>query len=639
MSILTAGDIRKSYAGREVLGGVTFSVEPEEKVALIGRNGSGKTTLLRVLAGLDEPDAGSVARARWAKVGYLAQIPTAPGEADVFTYALSGAADVRALESRLQDLEAQMAVPDVHDHPDRLAEVMEEYARVRHHFEHAGGFTLEARARTVLGGLGFTEDEMTKTLGTLSGGWRVRAELARVLLAEPDLLLLDEPTNHLDLAATEWLEEYLGAFPGAAVIVSHDRRLLNAVTSRTLELDGGSVASFPGPYSAYATLKAQQIEQQAEAYRRHQEEVEKLEAYIRRYRAGNRATQAKSREKRLARLTSAPVQAPRAQPVMRPAARTATQTGRMVARLQGVTKQYGATTALSEVDLEIYRGDRVGLLGANGTGKTTLLKIMAGLEPPSAGRAVLGTGVRARYFAQESTATLRADRSALDEILDGRPITPEQARTYLGRFLFSGEEVFASVGMLSGGERQRLSLAKLLLDQPNLLLLDEPTNHLDIPSREALESALMEFPGTFVIATHDRYLLERLATRILTVGEGRVADFRGTYAELKARRPPAVAPSGNRAVAVARKRDRAPARPRRGANRPSQRAKAQAVTFEEIAAQITAAEQELADAGTQLADPEVYRDGGRAKAARARYEHGQRRLDDLYRQLAALDTP
>ncbi len=637
MSILTAGDIRKSYAGREVLSGVTFSVEPEEKVALIGSNGSGKTTLLRVLAGLDEPDAGSVATARWAKVGYLAQIPTAPGDLDVFSYALSGAADVRALESRLQDLEAQMAVPDVHDHPDRLAEVMEEYAQVRHHFEHAGGFTLEARARTVLGGLGFTEDEMTKTLGTLSGGWRVRAELARVLLAEPDLLLLDEPTNHLDLAATEWLEEYLGAFPGAAVIVSHDRRLLNAVTSRTLELDGGSVASFPGPYSAYATLKAQQIEQQVEAYRRHQEEVEKLEAYIRRYRAGNRATQAKSREKRLARLTSAPVQAPRAQPVMRPAARTATQTGRMVARLQGVTKRYGATTALSEVELEIYRGDRVGLLGANGTGKTTLLKIMAGLEPPSAGRAVLGTGVRARYFAQEATAALRADRSVLDEILDGRPITPEQARTYLGRFLFSGEEVFASVGMLSGGERQRLSLAKLLLDQPNLLLLDEPTNHLDIPSREALESALMEFPGTFVIATHDRYLLERLATRILTVGEGRVADFRGTYAELKARRLPAVAQSGHRAVAVARKRDRATARPGRGANRPS--AKAQAATFEEIAAQITAAEQELADAGTQLADPEVYRNGERAKTARARYEHAQRRLDDLYRQLGALDTP
>src|SRR5213593_4420891 len=267
MAILTASDLSKRYGAESILRGVTFSVEPEEKVALIGRNGSGKTTLLRLLAGLDEPDAGSVSHARWAKIGYLAQIPTGPGDADVFAHALSGAADVRALEARLRDLEAHMARPAVHDDPDRLAEVMAEYAQVRHHFEHAGGFTLEARARTVLGGLGFSEEGMTQALGTLSGGWRVRAELARVLLAEPDLLLLDEPTNHLDLAATEWLEEYLGAFPGAAVIVSHDRRLLDAVTSRTLDLDAGVVTSFPGSYSAYATMKTQQIQQQAEAYR------------------------------------------------------------------------------------------------------------------------------------------------------------------------------------------------------------------------------------------------------------------------------------------------------------------------------------------------------------------------------------
>ncbi len=637
--MLTVGDIRKFYADREVLAGVTFSVEPEEKVALIGRNGSGKTTLLRVLAGLDEPDAGSVARARWARAGYLAQIPTGPGDTDVFAHALSGAADVRALEVRLRDLEAQMASPDVHDDPSRLAEVMEEYSQVRHHFEHAGGFTLEARARTVLRGLGFADAEMSNTLGTLSGGWRVRAELARVLLAEPDLLLLDEPTNHLDLAATEWLEEYLGAFPGAAVIVSHDRRLLDAVTTRTLELERGSVTSFPGPYSKYAVLKTAQVEQQAEAYQRHQEEVEKLEAYIRRYRAGNRATQAKSREKRLARLTSKPVEAPRAQPVMRPAARSASQSGRMVVRLQGVAKRYGEIAVLSDVDLEIYRGDRVGLLGANGTGKTTLLKVMAGLEAPSAGRAALGTGTRARYFAQESTATLRTDRTVLEEILDGRPMTPEQARTYLGRFLFSGEDVFATVGMLSGGERQRLSLAKMLLDQPNLLLLDEPTNHLDIPSREALESALVEFPGTFVVATHDRYLLERLATRVLTVGDTKVADFRGTYAELRTRRHRAAAQPRDQAVEGGRKRDRASVRPRGDAKRPSRRPGAQAATFEEIAAQITAAEEEMADAGRLLADPDIYRDRDRVKAARARYEEAERRMSELYARLAALETP
>src|SRR5438445_9603548 len=265
MAILTASNLSKRYGVEPVLRGVTFSVEPEEKVALIGRNGSGKTTLLRLLAGLDEPDGGDVARVRWARVGYLEQIPAGSADVDVFSHALSGAADVQALETRLRELEARMPSPDVHDDPDRLADVMAEYAQVRHHFEHAGGFTLEARARTVLGGLGFSEEGMTQTLGTLSGGWRVRAELARVLLAEPDLLLLDERTDHLDRAATEWLEEYLGAFPGAAVIVSHDRRLLDAVTSRTLDLDAGAVTSCPGSYSAYPTMQTPQRPPHAEA--------------------------------------------------------------------------------------------------------------------------------------------------------------------------------------------------------------------------------------------------------------------------------------------------------------------------------------------------------------------------------------
>ncbi len=652
MPIVSASGLRKFYADREVLSGITLGVEPEEKVALIGRNGSGKTTLLRLLAGLDEPDTGSVARARWAKVGYLAQVPSGTADADVFSYVLSGAADVQAMESRLRELEQLMSAPDVHDSPERLAEVMDEYAQVRHHFEHAGGFTLEARARAVLRGLGFAEPETANSLGALSGGWRVRAELARALLGEPDLLLLDEPTNHLDLAATEWLEEYLRAFPGAAVVVSHDRRLLDAVTSRTLELEGGRVASFPGPYSTYAVLKAKQLEQHAEAYRRHQDEVEKLEAYIRRYRAGQRAAQAKSREKRLSRLTSAPVQPKHPQQAMRPVVRPASTSGRMVVRLHDVGKRYGETEVLSGVDLDIYRGERAGLLGANGTGKTTLLKMMAGMEAPSSGRVTLGTGVRARYFAQESSAALHDDRSVLDEILSGRSMIPEQARTYLGRFLFSGEDVFKHVGMLSGGERQRLSLATLLLDHPNLLLLDEPTNHLDIPSREALEAALMEFQGTLVIATHDRYLLERLATRILTV-EGRlVADFHGTYREMKAKRvektaragpQPARAPAAARPDRPARPvrtgepSSRGPQRDRAGSSG-ARRRKPQGPTFEEIAAQITAAEQDLADAGRQLSDPELYRDGERAKAARARYEETERRLEDLYRQLAALDA-
>ncbi len=627
MAILTSSDLAKSHGAAPVLRSVTFSVESAEKVALIGRNGSGKTTLLRLLAGLEDPDSGSVSRARWAKVGYLAQIPTESGDVSVWSHVLSGAADVHALEVRLRELEQLMADPGVHADPLRLAEVMDEYGQVRHHFEHAGGFALDARARAVLGGLGFPEAWLTSTLATLSGGWRVRAELARVLLSEPDLLLLDEPTNHLDLAATEWLEEYLRAFPGAVIIVSHDRRLLDVVTTRTLELEAGSVTAYPGAYSKYATLKAQQDEQQAEAYRRHQEEVERLEAFIRRYHAGQRAGQAKSRAKRLARLTASPAPPQKEMPVMRPAAREVPLSGHVVVRLRGVGKRYGETDILSDVDLEFYRAERIGLLGANGVGKTTLLKVIAGIEPPSRGRVTLGSGVRAQYFAQEPTSDLNGERNVLETVLADRPMTPEQVRTYLGRFLFSGEDVFKRVSMLSGGERQRLSLAMLLLDRPNVLLLDEPTNHLDIPSREALEAALLEFSGTLIVATHDRYLLERLVTRILTVADAQVTDFRGTYGELRAKRSPLV----HRGVQPRR----SPPAPR---PRPGRIGRPQALTFDQLAAQIAAMERELADAGRQLGDPELYRDGERTKATRARYARAQQQLDDLYRQLAALES-
>ncbi|HET6948521.1 MAG TPA: ABC-F family ATP-binding cassette domain-containing protein [bacterium] len=625
MPIQTVSEFTMSFGGELLLEGVTFSVEPKEKVALVGRNGTGKTTLLRIAGGLVEPDRGTVSRAPWARAAYLAQIPEGPDDATVWTHVLAGAADVHALEGRLRALEAEMSRPEVHDDAPRLAAVMDEYATVQAHFEHAGGFTLEASAGMVLSGLGFAEADREKRLGTLSGGWRVRTELARVLLAEPDLLLLDEPTNHLDLEALEWLEEYLQGFPGAAIVVSHDRHLIDAVTTRTLELEQRRVASYPGPYSVYVRLKAEEQERQHGLHERQQEEIAKLEAYIRRYKAGNRATMAKSREKRLGRVRERLIEAPRTQKGMafRPTAGIAS--GRSVVTMKGVAKQYGGRTVLSGLDLLIFRGDRIGLLGPNGAGKSTLLRVLGGLEPPTSGRVTHGTNVRVAYFAQEPTASLDPANSVLDEVLADRPLTPDQVRSYLGRFLFSGDEVFKQIAMLSGGERQRLSLAKMLLDEPNLLLLDEPTNHLDIPSREALEGALREFAGTIVVATHDRYLLERLATRILTIQDGRIADFRGTYEELRRRRAregaSKPAPGRKSAPAVSRSR-REPART--------------APTFEDVAAQIAAAERELDDAGRRLSDPELYRDAERVKGERARYEAAQQRLDELYGILATV---
>ena len=654
MPLLAVNDVSKSYADLEILRGVTFSLEARERAALIGRNGTGKTTLLRLLAGLDQPDTGRIGLAGWARVAYLPQTPVGPSESAVLAHVLEGAADVRALEARAHDLEHLMAAPEVHGDTNRLNAVMEEYARVREHFEHAGGFTLETRAWMVLSGLGFREPDLARPLGVLSGGWRVRAELARALLGEPDLLLLDEPTNHLDLAATEWLEGYLKSFPGACVVVSHDRALLDAVTSRTLELEDGRVASYPGAYSAYARLKAERIRLQQEAWERQQEEIAKLEDYIRRYKAGQRAAQAKSREKMLARVEAELIEAPRERRGLRVRATSAPASGKMVARLKKVTKRFEDPTAaavgvgeagapaagagspgatgievLSEVNLEIYRGERVGMLGPNGAGKSTLLRLIAGMDSPTSGIVTLGAGVRPRYFAQESTQALDPANTVLDEILSDRPLSPEQVRAYLGRFLFSGEEVFKRVRMLSGGERQRLSLAKLLLDEPNLLLLDEPTNHLDIPAREALEAALREFPGTMIVATHDRYLLERLATRILTVEDRGIADFAGTYRELRERR------TREAAQRARRPEPRAGRAARKGAagTQPA------APTFDEVAAQIAAAERERDEAAGWLGDPDLYRDAARAKAMRLRYEEAEHRLEELYETLERIEEP
>ena len=626
MPILTASDIAKAHADLEILRDITFALEPGEKVALIGRNGTGKTTLLRVLARLDEPDRGRIGLASWARVAYLQQTPEGASDISVFAHVLAGAAEIHALEARARELEQQMAAPEVHEDPDRLAVVMEEYSHVREHFEHAGGFTLDVRAKMVLSGLGFGEVDYDRPLGVLSGGWRVRVELARALLTEPDLLLLDEPTNHLDLGATEWLESHLKAFPGACLIVSHDRYLLDAVTTRTLELEDGHIESYPGSYSVYVTLKAERLRLQQEAWERQQEEIEKLEDFIRRYKAGQRAAQAHSREKMLARIDVAPAQRPRQRHVMRVKADAVPLSGRIIARLKGVTKRFEDVEVLTRVGLEIHRGERVGLLGPNGAGKSTLLRMIAGQEAPTSGTITLGTNVRPRYFAQESIAALDPASTVLDEILADRLLSPEQVRSYLGRFLFSGEDVFKRVEMLSGGERQRLSLAKLLLDEPNLLLLDEPTNHLDIPSREALETALREFPGTMIVATHDRYLLERLATRILTVEDQGIADFHGTYHELRERR------AKQHQAGRARQHEARNAKPRKETG-----AQPVGPTFDDIADKIATAERDLQDAGRWLGDPELYRDPERIREMRQRYEEAERRLEELYGVLAKVE--
>ncbi|HYM68035.1 MAG TPA: ABC-F family ATP-binding cassette domain-containing protein, partial [bacterium] len=527
MPLLSVSNLTKTYGGVTVLAGVAFAIEPGDKIGLVGRNGAGKTTVLRLLARLDAADDGAVAVRPGAGIGYLAQLPDTSDGHTLWEEAAAAFDGLRDIERRLHEAEVRLAAPEVHGDDALLAEALEEYGRLRDRFETTGGFTYEAEIRRTLAGLGFRESQYGQSLASMSGGQQSRAALARLLLSAPDLLLLDEPTNHLDLEALEWLQGFLIEYRGAVLLVSHDRYLLDAVTTRTLELDGGRIDEYPGNYSYYATERVARHARQQEAFERQQEEIEALKEYIRRNHAGQNARQAKSREKRLARIQ--PVEAPKTARTLSFRLDTPRRGPQVVLRARNVTKRFGHAEVLRHVSFEIRRGEKVGLIGPNGTGKTTLLRIVTGAESPTSGTVEPGPGVRFGYFAQHAEETLDLDRTVLDEVLGERRMSPEQVRTLLGRFLFSGETAYKRVGQLSGGERRRVALAKLVLDRPDLLLLDEPTTHLDLPSLEALEGALRAFPGAVLIVSHDRYLLDHIAERLLVLGDGELTAAAGPY--------------------------------------------------------------------------------------------------------------
>jgi|SRR5579864_2077094 len=664
MPLVSAVEVTKSYAGVPVLTGASCALEPGQKVGLVGRNGAGKTTLLRVLAGLEAPDGGEVVLAPGATAGYLPQIPAVEESRTLWEEAASAFAAVRTAEARLRDAEANLALPEVHNDEARLAAALDEYGRLRDQFERGGGFTYEADIRRTLDGLGFTEDQWQRPLSTMSGGQRARAALARLLLTSPDLLLLDEPTNHLDLDALEWLQAFLQGFRGGVLVVSHDRYLLDAVTVRTFDLEAGRLEDYPGAYTAYLAEREARRARQQELFERQQEEIAALEEYIRRNRAGQKARQAKSREKRLAKLVR--VEAPRT--ARGPAFRLdAPRRGpQVVVRLRNLGKRYGETSVLAGVSLEVRRGEKVGVIGPNGAGKTTLLRIIAGFEAPSAGVAELGPGVRVGYFAQHADETLDLGLTVLDTVLGDRALSPEQVRRVLGRFLFSGETVYKRIEDLSGGERRRVALARLVLDRPDLLLLDEPTTHFDLPSLEALEQALGAFEGAMLVASHDRYLLDHAARRLLIVDAGGVRDVPGPYhkyreslgtgAPAQAARP-ASSPQGSPAGSGGRRKAEpestaspqrpaeakagGAARPAPGKARRSSRAGAAAGGEPDIHAlldRIGSLEEEQRDLSRLMGDPELYRDAARARETVRRYEEVDAELQSLYALLTAADA-
>ncbi len=541
MSILTATGLSKYFGAQEIFEGVSLQISHGERVALVGPNGAGKTTLLRVLAGLETPSSGRVHRAKGLRIGYLPQEATLAGvEGTLWDLAHAAFDHLQKQAAELRRLEEAMATATDPFERDRL---LTRYGRAQETFEQAGGYVYEYRIRQVLGGLGFDEADYHRPLAQFSGGQQTRAHLARLLLDAPDLLLLDEPTNHLDLTAVEWLEDYLQSWPGAMVVVAHDRYFLDKVAVRVWDLSHGRLEVYRGNYSDYVHQRAERRQRQQREYRRQQAFIAKEEEFIRRNIAGQRTKEAQGRRKRLARLER--VERTPVEKHIKLDLRSDLRSGDLVLATHGLVVGYQPDAPLFACpDLEIRRGDRVALLGPNGVGKTAFVKTILGEIKPLAGRVRLGAAVEIGYFAQ-AHAGLDLGQSVLDEVLSVENLPIGQARNYLGRFLFSGDDVFKPVSALSGGERARVALAKLTLRGANFLVLDEPTNHLDIPSQEILQEVLSNFPGTILLVSHDRYFVDALATQVWALEEGKLhvskgeASFRpySTYlADRRARR-------------------------------------------------------------------------------------------------------
>ena len=621
MSVVVVDQLQKSFGHHTVFRNVAFALGWGERAGLVGPNGVGKTTLLDVLAGRQSPDGGRVAVARSARIGYLTQDPELPAGSTVREAALGAFDRLEALEARLTALGEAMAGGDAS--PETLAA----YGDLQAQFEHAGGYDREHTAEATLAGLGLPERVWLVPVERCSGGQRVRLALCRLLLAEPDLLLCDEPTNHLDADAVQWLEARLLRWGGALLCVAHDRYFLDRVATRVIELTAEGAVAYSGNYSAYVRQRAERAAAAGRAQSESAAEEQRLLDYIERYRAGNRARQAKSRSNRLDRLRAAAPPAAPAQargPTLRFAPRGAT--GREVLSVEGLAKAYGATSLFAPWEAQVSRGERVGIVGPNGAGKTTLLRILAGEESPDTGLAYWGRGVEVSWFRQDMGG-LDDEATVLENVLEAAPDQgAAEARHLLARFLFRGDAVFRRAGDLSGGERNRLLLCLLAQERANVLLCDEPTNHLDIPGREALEEALAAFPGTLLLVSHDRFMLARLCTRIWWVEGGRVRDVSAGYAAYEALRgqPGAPAPRPQRATQPAQ-----PARSGSGERRRLAR-------LAEVESLIAAAEAQVHGLEETLADPDLYRDGRAAAEVVTAYEGAKAGIAALYAEWEGL---
>lgn len=632
MIILSAQHIAKSFGVNAVLRDVSLTVQQGDRIGLVGVNGCGKSTLMRILAGLDAQDGGEVSLVRGLRVGYLAQQNMVTSGETVWNELQKVYEQVFAMEKKLRELEDEMA----HAHTDaqRFAQLSADYDRLTQRFEEADGYSWKSMVSGVLNGLGFKPAQYDQCVDSLSGGEQTRLCLARLLLQKPDLLLLDEPTNHLDMETLQWLENYLAAYKGSVLVISHDRYFLDHVCTGIVEILMGSSEQYNGNYTRYIAQRQERFESRMRAYEIQQKEIERQQAIIARYRMFNREKSiraAESREKALDRMEK--LEKPVDERAIRFSFEARRRTGEDVLQLTEISKSFGEKHLFHDLTLRVRAGDRVALIGPNGVGKSTLIKIIVGEEQPDTGFIRYGSNVDIGYYDQHQS-TLHADKTALDEIWDRFPqMEQSNVRGALGMFLFTGDDVFKPIHTLSGGEKGRVALTALMLRKDNLLLLDEPTNHLDMDSREVLEDALTDFGGTIITVSHDRYFINRIANRIIEMQPDGVTEYIGNYDDYIERknRPVAVEAEAGKTKTELEKEKRREKLSRQALRQLKIRA-------QEAEKAVGVKEAEIAELEAQMADPSLYSDAQKSADVQRAYQKAQQALQTLYEQWEAAEA-